>query len=322
MNYAVTGATGFVAKHLIDRLVREGFLVTAISRMGTGRDDVKDLVLDYQDLNLLRKAFTKIDVVIHLAARAHHLNESVSTNDIDYKYYKANVMSTKLVANAAQLAGVKRVVFISSVGVNGTCTNGVAFSIDDIPSPTEPYSKSKWVAEKALAETLKDGATDYVILRPPLVYGPQCRGNFQRLLKIAFTLPLLPLAGLNAPRTFIGVHNLVDGIMVSAQKNSLSRKTFLIADNCELSVGKIIIILVKGLGKPSWKVINLPTTMLGFFAFLVGRGDVWRKLSAPLQVDGSDFIRASGWLPPVDTEVGLLEMAESFLANRCQINKK
>ena len=321
IKYAVTGATGFVAKHLIARLINEGIEVTAVSRSGTGRTDLKDFALDYQDLDALQKAFCKIDIVVHLASRAHHINESVSTKDINDRYYKANVMSTTMVAHAAQMAGVKRVVFISSVGVNGSQTDGVAFTINSAPIPSEPYSKSKWIAERKLSEVLKNGATDYVILRPPLVYGPQCPGNFQRLLNITYKLPFLPFGSLNAPRTFIGVHNLVDGIMVAAANNGLSRKTFLIADDCDFTVGQIINILAKGLGKSSWQVFNFPPFLLGFFASLVGRANTWRKLSAPLQVDGKDFMRATGWKPPINPEVGLIETAKSFLANQNIINK-
>jgi nucleoside-diphosphate-sugar epimerase len=151
---AVTGATGFVAKHLINRLIDDGMEVTAISRNGTNRTDVRDIAVDFGDMDALRGGLKNVDVVVHLAARAHRLNEAGDADEIEARYYEANTLATELLAAAAKLEGVHRFVLMSSIGVNGNQTYGKAFSIKDAPNPIEPYAKSKLMAEKVIEQVL------------------------------------------------------------------------------------------------------------------------------------------------------------------------
>jgi len=311
---AVTGATGFVAKHLINRLIHDGMDVTAISRNGTGRNDVRDIVVDFCDVDMLRRALKNTNVVVHLAARAHCLAEAGSTHEIEARYYSANTLTTEILAEAAKLEGVNRLVLMSSIGVNGNRTNGKAFSVNDVPDPIDPYAKSKWLAEKVLAKVLEGSKTDYVILRPPLIYGPNCPGNFDRLLNLTYKAPLLPLGGVCSPRTFIGIDNLVDAIVVASEAKNISGRTFLISDASNLNVGTILKLISKGFGRGDWRILNLPPALLGFFAKFSGRGKAWEKLTASLEVDSSDFRIATGWYPPVESDIGVIKMARCFLS--------
>jgi nucleoside-diphosphate-sugar epimerase len=311
---AVTGATGFVAKHLINRLIDDGVNVTAISRNGTKRTDVLDIAVDFGDIDALRSALKKIDIVVHLAARAHRLNETGDADEIEARYYVANTLATESLSAAAKLEGVHRFVLMSSIGVNGNQTCGKAFSIKDAPNPTEPYAKSKLMAEKAVERVLFGSKTDYVILRPPLVYGPDCPGNFNKLLQLAYKAPILPLGGIRSPRTFINVHNLVDAIVTVLSVKNISNRTFLVSDAHDLNVGTILKLISTGFGRGDWRILNVSPVFLGFVAKLAGKGNAWEKLTASLEVDGSDFRIATGWTPPIANGAGVLEMAEEFLS--------
>ncbi len=310
----VTGASGFIGRHLLDRLVGDGVQVLAISRRGTGRRDVEDICVEYSDQAALQVVLRGVDVVVHLAARAHQKFESADSLDIASHYQAANVDTAVAVATAARSVGVRRMVLMSSIGVNGNASGCKPFSLSDSPNPVELYAKSKWAAEQAVAEVLQHGETDFVILRPPLVYGPGCPGNFQSLLRMVAIAPLLPLAGIRVPRTFVSVTNLVGAIVVASIDPRVSRRTFLITDNRDTSVSEIVKTLAKGFGRSPWIVVDVPPALLGVFARIAGKSDAWSKLIAPLQVDGSDFRRVTGWQAPVDPADGLYETARQFLS--------
>lgn len=311
---AVTGATGFVAKYLINRLIEDRVDVTAISRNGTGRIDVRDIAVDFCDLDTVRRALKGIDVVVHLAARAHCLTETGNADEIEARYHHANILTTEILATAAKQECVQRLVLMSSIGVNGNQTYGKAFSVNDAPNPIEPYAKSKWLAEKALAKVLEGSKTDYVILRPPLVYGPDCPGNFNKLLQLAYKTPILPLGEIRSPRTFINVHNLADAIVTALSAKNISNRVFLVSDPYDLNVATILRLISKGFGRGDWRILNIPPVLLGLVAKLAGKGSAWEKLTASLEVDCSDFRIATGWSPPIADGAGVLEMAKEFLS--------
>lgn len=313
--FVVTGASGFIGRHLVGRLVRDGHTVRAMSRRGMDRDGVTDIVLrDYAEAKTLDDAMQDASAVFHLAARAHQVDES-SAGDGDALYRQANVHSAMSVARAARAAGVGRFVLISSIGVNGSATTGAPFRPDDVPRPIEPYARSKWEAEQAIAALLADGSTDYVILRPPLVYGAGCPGNFEKLLKLVARAPLLPLGGITSPRTLIHVDNLVDALVVAAIHPQASRRTFLVTDPRDIHVAEIVRTLAEGLGKPRHTVIDVPASWLAGLARLAGKQAAWEKLTASLQVDGSEFSRATGWRAPVQPRQGLLDTGRQYAAS-------
>lgn len=313
---AVTGASGFIGRHLVDRLVSAGASVVALSRHGTGRADVDDRPTDYTDDAALRRSLEGIDVVVHLAARAHELGEVDNSPEAEGVYRMANVESTIALAKAARLSNVCRFIFMSSIGVNGNATCGKPFSVSDEPHPIEPYAKSKWLAEQAVARTLATGPTDFVILRPPLVYGHDCRGNFARLLHLAARAPVLPLGAVTAPRTLIGIDNLVSAIVTAASSSAVSRRTFLVTDSRDTNLSEIMRALARGCGRPTYLVVAIPSNLLAFTAKLAGKTATWDKLAASLQVDGSEFCRVTGWRAAIDPDNGLFDAARQFAIGR------
>jgi UDP-4-keto-D-FucNAc 4-reductase len=311
-NIAVTGASGFVGGRLLARLVADGHQAVAISRRPLGLTDVREVtVLDYSDTARLADSLKGVEVLIHLAARAHfdHSEENEAM-----LFRKANVDTTQFVAKACIEAGVKRFVLVSSIGVNGNHTCGKPFTEEDTPRPVEPYAVSKWDAERALAELLDRSSPEYVIVRPPLVYGPACPGNFRRLVALVASSPIIPLGALRAPRSFIYVENLVDALLVAGHHPGAASGTFLLSDGSETSVSEVVSHLAREMRPGKSVVWNVPQWLLAFLAKLAGRSEAFEKLAWPLQVDASAFSRVTGWRAPFSLEQGLLTTARAYTA--------
>jgi nucleoside-diphosphate-sugar epimerase len=307
----ITGASGFVGRHLISKCLESGIEVIALSRSGTRLPGVTDARIDdYRDVAGLTTFCRRADAVVHLAARAHQMQESAEGTDSAYEV--ANVGSAVAVATATRLAGVRRFVFVSSIGVNGNSTNGVPFTLNDEPAPVEAYAKSKWRAEQAVAAELQEGPTDFVVLRPPLVYGAGCPGNFASLLRLVAKAPIIPLGKVSSRRTFIYVGNLVDAILTASTHSAASRRTFLIADAQSLSLSEIVRVLALGLNRPPWVVVNISVGLLELLGRMTGRSNMLRKLTAELIVDASEFGTSTGWVPPFAAAYGLEETARAY----------
>lgn len=312
---AVTGATGFIGRFLIVKLHKEGIDVVAIGRSSTPpRISVFKYYncTNYLDLGLLADAFARCSAVVHLASLAHQTG-SKHNHDALLDYRNANVIPLVSVARAAAIANVKRVVFISSIGVNGSSTSGIPFSELDLPSPQEPYSLSKLEAEQALSTELAGSTTDWVILRPPLVYGFGCPGNLGRLIHMVYSMPLLPFGALHSRRTIISAENLADAISIACIHPAVSRKEFVVADNIDITVTEIVSSIMCGLGRSSWRLIPVPSSWIEFCMKILRKKALWFKFSSELRVDSSAFCRATGWAPKVRSHQGLEQMAHFML---------
>lgn len=304
---AVTGASGFVGRSLVSRLNSEGFQVVAITRSSMQAPFANSrftACADYQNIDLLADLFSGCDVVIHLASRAHQTSEIIDDSTLNL-YRVANVKSLVSVAQAARNAGVHRLLFVSSVGVNGTATNGIPFTESSLPSPDGPYAVTKLEAERALEVVLADGLTDWVVLRPPLVYGPGCPGNLQRLIRLAAFAPFLPFGALHARRTLISIDNLLDALLIAAKHPAVSRATFVVADSQDIDVAGILEAFLQGLSRGSWRLIPVPPLVIGLFFKIIGKKLLWQKFSSELRVDSSAFRSATGWVPAVSPREGL-----------------
>lgn len=310
---AVTGASGFVGRRLIAHLGSSGASPVAISRRPEADAAARHVsVDDYGDVAGLARQLRGVESLIHLAARAHQ--DSAGAADIEL-FRAANVQTTLNVAQACMAAGVRRLVFVSSIGVNGSRSEH-PFTERDAPAPSEPYAVSKWEAERALAALAARSSMNVVIVRPPLVYGPGCPGNFGRLVRWTASSRLVPLGALTAPRTFVFLDNLVEALAVAAQHPAIANSTFLVADSSDVTVGDVVRILASVLQPGRRVVVNLPPALLALAASLAGRRSAYEKLAAPLQVDASAFSRATGWRPAVSPQEGLRETARQFAVTR------
>jgi nucleoside-diphosphate-sugar epimerase len=237
----VTGATGFVGRHLAPALVEQGWRVCGTARQsriasvaGVTRGITTGAIDGRTDWT---EAVNGVDTVVHLAALAHQTDPRHQPEESDFM--RVNAEGTRCLAEAAKAAGVRRLVFISSIGA---VTNVSTSVVDETqaPTPATPYGRSKLAGEKALRTVLGGSHVEWCVLRPVLVYGPGNPGNMGRLLRLVKSGLPLPLGGIKNRRSFVFVGNLVDAIVRAVSAPDVSEKVFHVADDEAVSTGELI----------------------------------------------------------------------------------
>jgi nucleoside-diphosphate-sugar epimerase len=307
----VTGAGGFIGGALVDRLLGEGVRVAGAVRNRAGHAwEVQSPTLgptaDWQP------ALAGADAVIHTAARAHVLKESAASPIEAFR--EVNVRGAVRLAEQAAASGVRRFVFISSVGVNGNRSEA-PFRESDAPAPAEPYAISKLEAETRLRELAARSGMEVTVIRPPLVYGPGAPGNFDRLIRALWRGVPLPLGAIDNRRTLVGLDNLVDLAVTCIGHPAAANQVFLAGDDEDLSTTELLRRLAAALGVPA-RLVPVPRWILESAAALLGRRDLAQRLCGNLQVDISKARGLLGWTPPMSVEEGLRRTAAHFLAQR------
>lgn len=305
----VTGASGFIGSALVAWLVRHERTVRAAIRTSDRRGSVGDANCDVVPVGNVdgrtewTQALEGVEVVVHLAGRAHVLHETC--NDPLREFRTTNVDGTvRLAEQAARSA--RRLVFVSSIGVNGTKTCGTPFGESSPARPVEDYAISKHEAELRLAELSRKTGLEIVIVRPPLVYGPRCPGNFLRLLRLVDSGIPLPLGSIRNERSFVYVENLASALLACASHPAAAGKTFLVDDGDSTSTSELARALGHLLGRNT-RIFPCPVPVLEWIGRLTGRGDSIARLVDSLVVDGSAIRRELSWQPHVSLAQGLAE---------------
>ena len=308
MRILVTGATGFVGNALVPELVKAGHRVCAAvwSDLG-GRlpDGVEAIEIgDIGPETNWEAALGGIEGIIHLAARAHVMNETSS--DPLETYRRINVDGTRRLAEAAGKAGVRRLVFLSSIKVNGERTKGCPFNEGFVPMPEDAYGTTKWEAEQALANEANRFGMETVILRSPLVYGPGVKGNFLRLLGICEKGLPLPLSAIRNARSFIYLENLASALRLSLDHEAAVGEVFLVADGEGISTPDLIRRIAEALGKPA-RLFPVPESLLRAAAGVLGKSGMTDRLIESLAIDDRKIRQILAWQPPFSMVEGLRE---------------
>jgi nucleoside-diphosphate-sugar epimerase len=313
----VTGATGFVGKALVQRLMAANVypqIAVAVRRAGARQWPANVLPLVTGDLlpnSDWSDALEGISVVVHCAARVHVMTDTAA-NPLD-EFRRVNVQGTSNLARQAAAAGVQRFIFISSIKVNGEATKlGVPFSADDIPSPMDPYGLSKMEAEQELREIAAKTDLEVVIIRPPLVYGPGVKANFEAMMRWLRRGVPLPLGAIQNKRSLVALDNLIDLILTCIVHPAAANQTFLVSDGEDLSTTSLLKRMGVVLGKPA-RLIPVPPTALQLGATLFGKPAVAQRLCGSLQVDISKTRRLLDWTPPLSVDEGLRQVAKEYL---------
>lgn len=305
-NVLVTGATGFVGRPLCEQLLLKAFCVRGSI---WSAEPLIDLPVDVQAAAIesigpdtdWSTALSGIDIVIHLAARVHVMDET--SGDPLTSYRLVNVAGTEKLARQAAAAGVRRLVFLSSVKVHGE-ESAVPYSEENQPAPQDPYGVSKLEAENILHKIAAETGLEVVIIRPPLVYGPGVKANFLNLLKIVERGLPLPLAGISNARSLIYLGNLIDAIITCATHPQAAGQTFLVSDGEDVSTPQLVRKVATALDRPAC-LISFPPLLMRLAGKLTGKSMAVDRLLGSLVVDSGKIRRVLGWQPPYTMAEGV-----------------
>ncbi len=322
----VTGATGFIGSHLVRALTARGYPVRAALRRPEAAASLPAGVEgvaagDVQDPIAWSPLLRGIDMVIHLAGRAHVLRETYPA--AESLYQAVNAAGTAALADAAAASGVRRFVFVSSSKVLGEATPpGVAWTEDTLPEPQDAYGRSKLAAERALQQIAQRTGMELVILRPPVVYGPGVGANIYMLLRLVDAGVPLPLGSVRSRRSLVSVGNLVSAIELVATHPGAGGQLLHVTDGEDLSAADLVRRIAEALGRPA-RLIPFPAWLLR----AAGRtGDLLQRVGLDVPLNTANVVRlvASllldsgrlrarlGWWPPETVREGLARTARWY----------
>lgn len=312
-NIFITGFTGFLGGFLTDCLSEECYNVTGSTRKVLL--DKKRLlkspvtVVDsacYSSENS-GYVFENIDTVIHLAAKVPSLK--VSTSNLE-AFRSVNVLETLQLARRAEVSGVRRFIFMSSIKVNGESTSlGEEFRSSDICNPIDAYGQSKYEAETLLLELASHSAMEVVIIRPPLIYGAGVKGNFKKLIDLVSMGIPLPFSGISNRRSYVSVENLVDLIVTCIDHPAAKNRIFLVSDDQDLSTSDLLKFLALSTNNRSL-LFPFPKVLISSFLSLIGKQGMSSRLFGSLVVNIADTKDTLSWLPIVSVEQGIKNMCD------------
>ncbi|MDP1604337.1 MAG: SDR family oxidoreductase [Legionella sp.] len=312
MNILITGANGFIGKRLADYLLEETSYIPRLAVRTLGDKSFQDKAIAVGDISATtnwQDALNGCNVVVHTAARVHILNDKAVDPLAEFR--RVNVEGTVNLARQAASAGVTRFIFISSIKVNGEITRpDKPFNADDTPCPTDAYAISKYEAERALQRIAKESGMEIVIIRPPLVYGPKVKGNFQSMLMWLKKGIPLPLGAINNKRSFVSIDNLVDLIVLCISHHQAKNQILLVSDGEDLSTTELLQKMSHALEKPV-HLIPIPSWILKGTARLLGKKGIGQRLCGSLQVDISKTERLLEWKPPIAVDEALLRLTQT-----------
>lgn len=304
----VTGANGFIGQHLTALLESGGYAVRRAVRKSDGQPGT--VVMGRIDGNSdWREAVRDCSAVVHLAARVHVLREQDSV-PLE-RFRRTNVEASRALAKQAAAAGVKRFIFLSTIGVHGVKTEGGGFREDDALLPVNDYAFSKVEAEMALQDVARETGMELVILRPPLVYGPRVKANFLKLMQAVERGVPLPLSAIHNKRDMLYVGNLCDAALRCLTHPAAAGEAFLVADGQPVSTPELIRGIARVMGKPA-RLLPFPPALLMLAGRVLGKCDMVYRLIGSLEVDTAKIQQTLDWQPPHRFDDGLKNTVDWF----------
>ena len=307
----ITGAKGFIGKSLCKTLNSPGNYIRGFIRTNDYDNNFPEIeYVSVGDIGIKTNWKDKLkgyDCIIHCAGIAHKMN---SNSRLDL-YHLANVEGTRNLAEQAADVGIKRLVFLSSIKVNGESTDKInlskKFSHNDIPKPKDAYAISKLEAERALWEISSRTGLEVVVVRLPLVYGYGVKGNLERLIKVVKSGIPLPLNMIQNKRSMIGIDNLVDLLICCTDHPKANGKTFLASDGEDLSSPELIRLIAKSMGLKA-HLFSIPLSLLKLLSLIFGKQKEIDRLIGSLSIDDSYTKEILNWKPPLSIEEGIRRM--------------
>jgi len=306
----VTGATGFVGSALCEQLASRGYQVRAAVRSARQLPEAiaeQVVVGDVGPATEWESALRDVDYVVHAAARAHVMGDSVDNSDL---YFATNAQGTRRLARAAASSGVRRFLYLSTIKVNGE-ERDRPYAPEDIPHPEGMYAVSKLSGEEAVLQAAATGSMQAAVIRPPMVYGVGVRANFLRLMSWVDRQWPLPLGAVDNRRSLVSVWNLCSLLTQMLSVDASVGGTWLVSDMEDLSTPGLIRRLAELMRRRS-RLIPIPPSMLRMAGRLTGRSAEVARLCGSLTVDVTKTKRELGWLPPLTVTEGLARTVEWY----------
>lgn len=307
----ITGATGFVGKALCADLATRYPLRVSVRNKSSGEwpEGVEVAEASLSPEQDWGNVLSGISTVIHCAARVHVMKEGAADPLLEFR--RVNVEGTLHLARQAAEAGVRRLIFVSTIKVNGEFSpRGYPFTAEQTPVPGDPYGVSKCEAEAGLRALSEETGMEVVIIRPPLIYGPGVKANFQAMMRWLQNGVPLPLGGVTENlRSLVFLDNLVDLIRTCIDHPAAANQTFLVSDDEDLSTVNLLRRMAAALGRPAW-LIPVPVALIALCSGLIGRPGFAQRLCCSLQVDIGKTKSLLGWSPSVSVDEGLRRTAE------------
>jgi len=293
----VTGCTGFVGRALCASLAGR---TVPLALSGSGWREA------------IGRCAWRGSTVFHLAARVHRPGD-----DDEAAFMRDNAEKTRVLAEAAARGGARRLVFLSTIKVNGEETGARPFGPADPPAPADAYARSKLAAEKSLTALADSGALAVTIVRAPLVVGPGAGGQLRALLRLVDSGWPLPFASIANRRTLIEVGDLAELLARCAEARSAAGRTLLAGDPSPLATPEIVGRLRRALGREP-RLFACAPALLEAGARAVGLGERMRRLTRSLEVDARETAALLGWAPRSGAAAGLEAMAAAWRRERAR----
>lgn len=314
-NIAITGVSGFLGRNLAQHMM--GCERTVLSLGRSVPDDLVDrglrhvCVPDFSVTSEYSDVLSGIDCVIHCAAMAGG-GKNASERDLEL-FRNVNVQGAVQLAKLSAERGVKRFIFISSAKVFGeTSPQGRPFGAADTPAPEDVYAVSKYEAEQGLIELCDGLDMELVIVRPPLVYGPGVKANFQKLIKLCRSGIPLPFNSVDNRRTMVYIENLVSFITRCIDEKSVAGKTLLPADNHDVSLSQLLATIDKYSSKKS-RVFSFSPKLLSMMLRMIGKREIEKRLLDSLQIDCKESMTLLNWQPPVSWDQAVERTVSNYI---------
>lgn len=303
----ITGASGFIGRHLASALVKSPY-PWRLQLVGRNAERLPDYacatphaISNIDGSTDWTGLLQGVDVVVHTAARVHVLRDTAA--NAQEQYYSTNTEGTLRLAEQAAVAGVKRLVFLSTIGIHGAGQDR-PYQETTPPAAHSAYAQSKLDAERGLLTLSARTGLEVVVIRPPLVYGPNAPGNFARLAAIVRRGLPLPLGSVRNLRSLVGIANLVDFLQCCMTHPAAAQQAFLVSDGHDLSTPDLIRRMGAALHQPA-RLLPVPLPLLHLGAACIGRQAMLQQLTGTLQADIHKARTLLGWTPPLTVDAAL-----------------
>lgn len=309
MSILVSGANGFVGRHLCASLAQHEPVIGMVRRAGSCPPEAREwLVPDWSELPQAAHAAAlhgKVRAVVHLAARVHVMRDTAE--DPLSAFRAVNVLASLELLRLAAAIGARRFVFVSSIKALGDLEPGVPphpWTETDTPHPDDPYGQSKLEAERLLQAEAARLGLEWVIVRPPLVYGPGVGANFLSLMRAVARRRPLPLGAVRGRRSMLYVGNLVAFLVLVLGHEAAANQDFLVSDGPAMQLPDLVRALATEMGVAP-RLWHVPPSLLQVAGILSGRRAQVARLTGSLRLDDGKARRLLGWRAPFDTAQGL-----------------